>query len=64
MQCEVEAPAGYDGEIKTAVRWCSRQECVEDEALANGVGVDAMWRSKLRCQAAWRQGAPCIEPHT
>ncbi len=60
MACETPAPAGYSGEIKTAVRWCDSEVCVADEATANGISIEAMKAHKVRVHAAWRLNARCI----
>ncbi len=60
LACEVAAPDSYRGEIKTAVRWCGSEACVEDEATANGISVDRMKAHKVRVQAAWRRDAKCV----
>lgn len=60
MACESPAPDGYSGAVKTAVKWCSREECIADEAIANGCGVEAMKRVKERTQRYWRRDARCM----
>ncbi len=45
---------------QTAVRWCPRDECLADEAIANGVTVEVMKRFACRHRAVWRSIAKCL----